>query len=58
MLKCKFDWKIEKTVALFVIFVTINTWQHFGNRKSVNQNKLCNGSKKGAFSQQKLNRIV
>lgn len=29
-------------VALFTKFDIINAWQHFGNRKSVSQNKLCN----------------
>ena len=33
-------------------------WQHFGNKKSVSQNKLCNRSKKTALSQQNLNKIV
>ena len=33
-------------------------WQHFGNKKSVSQNKICNRSKKSAFSQRNLNKIV
>ena len=36
----------------------VRSWQHFGNKKSVSQNKLCNRSKKAAFLQQNLNRII
>ena len=33
---------IAKEVALFSAFGIIYAWQHFGNRKSVSPNKLCN----------------
>ena len=40
---------IKSSVVESVIFNLIHIWQHFGNRKSVSQNKLCNRSKKSAF---------
>ena len=33
-------------------------WQHFGNKKSVSQNKICNRNKKTANLQQNLNKTI
>lgn len=33
-------------------------WQHFGNKKSVSQNKICKTNKLQAISPQELNKIV
>ena len=41
---------IVKEVVFFDDFAIISEWQHFGNKKSVSQNKLCNRSKKGIFT--------
>ena len=40
------------------MLMKVMLWQHFGNRKSASQNNLCNLSKKSAFLQQNLNKIV
>lgn len=47
-----------KAVAFFDDFGIINAWQHFGNKKSVSQNKLCNRSKKRHFHNENLNKII
>jgi hypothetical protein len=36
----------------------VNPWQHFGNKKSVRQNKMCKRNRNKAFLQQKLSKIV
>ena len=46
----------EKWVAKLLGFAIINAWQHFGNRKSVNQNNWCNWSKKRRVFTQNLNK--
>ena len=38
-----------KEVTSFDNFDIKIAWQHFGNKKSVSLNKLCNKSKKAAF---------
>ena len=40
-----------KDIAFFDDFDIINAWQHFGNKKSVSQNKMRNRSKKAVISQ-------
>ena len=47
-----------KDIVFFDDFDIINAWQHFGNKKSVSQNKLCNRSKKAVFLQRNLNKII
>ena len=37
--------KILKVIVLFIEFDIMKIWQHFGNKKSVRQNKLYNRSK-------------
>jgi hypothetical protein len=51
-------WFDDKKVALLFDFVIIVLWQHFGNKKSVGQNNLCNWSRKSAHLYQSLNKIV
>ena len=47
-----------KKIAFFADFSIINAWQHFGNKKSVDQNKLCNRINKPVNLQQNLNKII
>lgn len=50
---------LRKNMLIYnCVLYIILLWQHFGNRKSLSQNKLCNCSKKSAFLQPKLNKIV
>ena len=43
-----------KDIAFFDDFDIINAWQHFGNKKSISQNKMCNRSKKSGNFTMKL----
>ena len=40
------------------MLMKVMQWQHFGNRKSVSQNKMCKRSKIAADSKQNLNKII
>ena len=47
-----------KELDCWSILCIIFAWQHFGNRKSVSQNKMCNRDKIKAVYTQELNRYV
>lgn len=45
-------------ICILAKFDQIILWQHFGNKKSVSQNNMCNRDKNKAFFTQNLNKNI